>query len=176
VHIAGEHWRYTFQGDDMDGIDFRYLFTRLKGRISRRSYWLAMIYLAAISWLFYALVGFGIYTVSPQWAEEWAGRWSAPLLALIFGFPCFSVYAKRLHDRNRPAYLGFVILVPPLSIFLLRAIGNTAALPDLVALIYFAAYVVTVIIGFLLLIDLSFLRGTLGPNRYGPDPLKPLPD
>jgi uncharacterized membrane protein YhaH (DUF805 family) len=83
----------------------------------------------------------------------------------------FCVAAKRLHDRDQTAfYAPGVFLLIALRIAL-DVSGITRHSP--------AANVVTAIaalaIALWFIIALGTLRGTVGDNRYGPDPLPPPP-
>jgi hypothetical protein len=86
----------------------------------------------------------------------------ANLLAL---FAVLAVATKRLHDRDKSAWWLLLFYLVP-------AILQTIAY-------YTGAVEVRLILGlaclFIIiwyLIELGFLRGTTGPNRYGPDPLQ----
>jgi uncharacterized membrane protein YhaH (DUF805 family) len=71
--------------------------------------------------------------------------------------------AKRLHDRNKSAWwLILFYLVPGV----LDSIGEQFGGASLVFSL--AAFALS-IWG---LVELGFLRGTVGPNQYGPDPLR----
>lgn len=73
----------------------------------------------------------------------------ARLVALLLSFaslwPGLALMVKRLHDRNRSGWWIATAFVPILGV---------------VALIW-------------LLIEVWFLRGTLGSNRFGMDPVRP---
>jgi uncharacterized membrane protein YhaH (DUF805 family) len=72
------------------------------------------------------------------------------------------VSLKRLHDRNKSAWWLALFYAAP---FLLHsgayAVGADHAL-------YFSA--LAALINLWALIELGFLRGSLGPNRFGDDP------
>jgi uncharacterized membrane protein YhaH (DUF805 family) len=74
-----------------------------------------------------------------------------------------SLGAKRLHDRNKSAWwLVLFWLVPGV----LQGVGEQVGTIGLVLSI--AAFAIS-IWG---LVEIGFLRGTVGPNQYGPDPLE----
>ncbi len=65
------------------------------------------------------------------------------ILRLVILLPSLSVQVRRLHDMDRSAW-WLLLLVPPITI-----------------------------IGVIILLIMSIFPGTLGPNRYGPDPMLP---
>ena len=79
----------------------------------------------------------------------------------------FAVGVKRLHDRDKS---GWWILLFYLAPSVLGSIANTSEQP----LAGFILGVGSFVISIWALVELGFLRGTVGPNRYGPDPLQPL--
>jgi uncharacterized membrane protein YhaH (DUF805 family) len=75
----------------------------------------------------------------------------------------WAVAAKRLHDRDKSAWwLLLFYFAPPLLQARGHGTGSAALALDLVG----------VGIGIWALVELGFLRGTTGPNSYGPDPLR----
>jgi uncharacterized membrane protein YhaH (DUF805 family) len=133
----------------------------LKGRINRAPWWVGNIGLVFISIL---ILLFAMAT-TPY------------LLVLLLGtvYAGFALSLKRARDRDRPEW--YVIGLYALSVLssIARAVIPPSGLsfdqmtaPQMLMLIL---DVILSIWGLVLLIDLGFLRGTQGPNRYGPDPL-----
>jgi uncharacterized membrane protein YhaH (DUF805 family) len=86
---------------------------------------------------------------------------ASPLAAWCY----LAVSAKRLHDRGRSGWWTIPFIVfPGLIAQFDDRLGDAvaASLTELVASILFLWGV----------IETSFLKGTRGPNRYGPDPLE----
>jgi len=99
------------------------------------------------------------------------------LLSVIFFLPTLSVGVRRLHDVNRPGWLlGGLYLYAAATLAVTFALSTQAAnaVPDTrgmriaVALAMFFVLAVYAIWLFVL----NFMKGTSGPNRYGPDPLQ----
>ena len=65
------------------------------------------------------------------------------IIGVISLWPGLALAVKRLHDRNRSAWFLATILIP-------------------IAGIVFAIWVI---------VEVWFLRGTVGPNRFGEDPV-----
>ena len=74
---------------------------------------------------------------------------------------------KRLHDRNKSGWWVLLYWVAP---FVMLSVGFAGGLPEMaVNIVGFLALA----IGLWGLIELGGLRGTIGQNKYGPDPLAP---
>ena len=98
------------------------------------------------------------------------------LLVLLYVVALFAVYTKRLHDRNKSAWWLIPFVVIPWGLSVLKWV----AMPGLLALGphfgplgmgWGAAQLIATILGLWAFIELFFFRGTVGENRYGPDPL-----
>ncbi|BCJ92002.1 DUF805 domain-containing protein [Terrihabitans soli] len=133
----------------------------LQGRITRAPWWIGNIGITIIT----ILIAFFAMATSPYLL----------VVILIFVYAGFALSLKRAHDRDRP---DWYVIVP----YLLSLLSSVArftmissapeATPGTSELLLFAVDIVVSIWGLVLLIDLGFLRGTRGPNRYGPDPLE----
>ena len=132
------------------------LFFSFQGRINRQLYWLAVGFMTA---LLVALANIdyeagkskinviGLITLVALFAAMWAS------LALA---------AKRLHDRDKSNWWMVIFyLIPAVLRFFAEEMGGAGIVFTLVSL------------GFTLwgFVEVGFMRGTSGPNRYGPDPL-----
>ena len=139
-----------------------YLFTRVEGRIPRQTYWLGILAITVVGLPVIALAAF-------------FGGGTAGAIANLFFLWCgFALSAKRAQDRDRhyrcvAAYFALVAIRTNLSASQSKTIGRMASeqqpLLVIVSLI-FLAYVI------FLFIELGLRRGTVGPNKYGPDPLE----
>ena len=137
------------------------LFFSFGGRLNRLMWWLVGI---AIHFIF--MVGF---FVALGLAFAGAGRLALTGGLTLLGGVCWAALAvgsKRLHDRDKSAWWLLLFLVAPI---VLHAIGRHAAAPGgrIVGLAGTAIWLWAVV-------ELGFLPGTAGPNRFGPDPVPPL--
>jgi len=137
----------------MNNIDFKTLLFTYTGRINRAQYWTAVvIYIAAmvVLGIITFLIGMGMLFL---------------ILAVIVYIPMIvsgvMVGIKRLHDRDKS---GWWLLVFYLLPGVLSSLGPTIGANFIFSLAGFAVSVWG-------LVELGFLRGTPGPNQYGPDPL-----
>lgn len=136
-------------------MDWKYLFTGRDGRINRKPYWLGSIVLIVVS-IVLQLVLMPVL---------------GPLVTFVISLPiffaAFALSIKRGHDRDRPdAYIiAFYLL---LLGFQIVALTSDPLNPSMLAAVLGIPVGIWAIV---MLIDLGFLRGTRGANRYGPDPL-----
>ena len=135
-------------------MNWHYLFTSIEGRINRQPFWIALLCLLVPELIAHFMI------------DE---RWSS-IVSLILAYPSFAVLAKRGHDRNVPTWVPAVFIVGSVVFDLLVLLDLIDPLASPNTLSYVVG-VPVVIMGLILLIDFGFRRGTVGPNRYGPDPL-----
>jgi uncharacterized membrane protein YhaH (DUF805 family) len=158
-----------------------FLLTSFNGRIGRQQFWIgvALICVATVvlSMLMVAL-GLGQSTTVKGVTELSTGERSefirtrnsasalgSLIVAVLMAFPTIALGMKRRHDRDFSGYdvVGYVALT--LLIQLSQAFGILSGE------LTFALSIIMLIWGICLFILLGFLRGTTGPNTYGPDPL-----
>jgi len=96
------------------------------------------------------------------------------IVQLVFLYPSAALMVKRLQDRNRPGYFAAFLLVPLVLKGVTDVMGLTGNPFDQNALdyVFLAIIVVAAIWAF---VEIGCLRGTVGPNQYGPDPLDGAP-
>ena len=112
-----------------------------------------------------------------------------PVLGSIYSLalllPSLAVMARRLHDTNRTAWWMLLYLIPVLAfivlvIIVLVLLGTNAFDPwqandvewGVMGFLFLIWVLVSIAAGIVLLV-FWILPGTVGPNRYGPDPLQP---
>jgi uncharacterized membrane protein YhaH (DUF805 family) len=140
-------------------MNSRALFFSFSGRLNRTMWWLVGV---AVYFVF--MVGFWVAL-----GLAFAGAGAAAVIggvAAVFGtlWVGLAVGAKRLHDRDKSAWWLLLFFVAPAS---LHAAGRHAAAGGRVLSLMGTA------IALWAFLELGFLRGTVGPNRYGPDPMSP---
>jgi uncharacterized membrane protein YhaH (DUF805 family) len=149
-------------------MDFGYLYTSFEGRIGRKSYWIGTIILIIVM----MVVVFGaIFLIGGSiMANDFQTRMVTFVLQLLFLYPSAALMVKRLQDRNRPSYFAAFMLVPVILKGLTDLVGMTGDPLNQNALDYLFNIVIFAV-GIWFFIELGCLRGTVGPNQYGPDPL-----
>ena len=155
------------------------------GRINRSKYWLAVV-LWLVFWAIALPVCFlaGFYILGTNLVDgelpsgsDWLEKYvrlavDYAVLFIIFltlvsvsWISAFAIGVKRLHDRNKSGWLIVLFYVVP---SILGGIANTSEQ----AVASFVLGLGSVVISIWGLVELGFLRGTVGPNPYGPDPLQ----
>lgn len=173
------------------------LFTTTDGRISRKSWWLGVVILIVAGIVLTLLLGLVGLSVWPNMAafesgdsaaiaealaaSSRAAGWGSLVSFVIFAYPSYALSMKRRHDRDNNGldlqiYYGVAVVL-----LLLQALGigyEQMPIPGLEGvtvptpgLLISILSVITGVYAIYLLVVLGFLRGTAGPNQYGPDPL-----
>jgi uncharacterized membrane protein YhaH (DUF805 family) len=139
-------------------MNWGYLLNGFHGRISRRTFWIAMgiVVVANILACFIA--------------SQIGGSRLSAIVDLAFTYPEFAIALKRAHDRNLPVWLLVVFFTANAVFDLLDVLGwsGTPDEPNILSLFVAVPFVVFLLA---LLVELGFRRGTVGPNPNGPDPL-----
>jgi uncharacterized membrane protein YhaH (DUF805 family) len=137
-------------GAGVDGMrnDWKDIFLSSVGRMSRAPFLLASAVLIALT-AFYESIASSV--------THWVTGWFVYPVLVFCGA---SVLSKRLHDRGRSGWWSAVILLAIMVVW-----------PHPKGVV---AYLFTLVL-FWTLIDLGLMPGEQGVNRYGPNPLKPLP-
>jgi uncharacterized membrane protein YhaH (DUF805 family) len=138
-----------------------YLFS-FEGRISRKSFWLSSLAFVVICVLvlggFAAALGSAAFDAQKmKMSNTLAMLYNVAVLPFIW--PTSALYLKRLHDFGQG--LGRFW---PVLILTVLSLGLTFADYD------FAAGLIVIVVGVIWVI-VGCIKGTPGPNQYGPDPL-----
>jgi uncharacterized membrane protein YhaH (DUF805 family) len=158
-------------------------FLNFHGRASRLQFWVAVA--IVVPALMILLLVFWVYALSIPGAYENGGPtpmptdpfgiagmivWFAVLAGLIAGF--LAVTIRRLHDRGKAWWWVFILLIVPdllnIYVFAQTVTLGGANIGGLTQLCFFTGLALTL----WSLVELGFLRGTAGGNRFGPDPLE----
>lgn len=141
-------------------MDWLFLFNTFEGRITRQTFWIGMAILLVVEVLAHVL------------AEEIQGDRLSAIVDLAFAWPEFALCLKRAHDRNMPLWLliAFFGCSALLDFLTVLELSGTDDQPSLLSVAFALPFTV---LGLVLLLELGFRRGTVGPNPYGPDPLAP---
>ena len=148
-------------------MDWRTLLFSFHGRLNRAKYWLGFLVGAVISAVCVVTLAVLLNGLRMGIYGESGGIMAVVALMVIVLIVIFcsslALAFKRLHDRNKS---GVWLLLFWLAPSVLNAIGQSMAngAGAFVALVGAALAIWG-------LVEIGFLKGTTGPNDYGPDPL-----
>ena len=168
----------------------------MEGRISRKQFWLGVLGLIVagiILSLILSVVGLGVMAnmgaaaaggdpaavAAAISSSMRSAAWGSVIMFVIFAYPGYALSIKRRHDKDNSGLDVKIYYVLGIVILLLEALGIGMTIIDAGNGIQIPAPSMPLtILGFLigifgiyLLVVLGFLRGTAGPNQYGPDPV-----
>ncbi len=139
------------------------LFFKFDGRLNRAPFWIAALIFAVIN-IVLAVVGY---------LTDQSGVFQAlnGMLSIVILISSIAVGAKRLHDRNKSAwYLLLFYFVPGVLAAAGVLIGEFVEDSSIIATVLTLLAVALMVWAF---VELGCLRGTVGANPYGPDPVAP---
>lgn len=169
-------------------------FVGFEGRLNRQRWWLSAIAIAVVSLvvtlLILPLIGLSVIpSIDPNTSAADIGNviaatrsksgWVGLVLFLIFIYPTAAISIKRRHDRNNKGIDVWIYFVLVIIMELVSALGigmstmqvGEVSIP-VPGPIETGLGVIVGIYAIYLLVVLGFLKGTAGPNNYGPDPLQ----
>ena len=153
------------------------------GRIGRKMLWIYSIIWFLLIVVFAVLAGVGLMAyvhaadpslTVPEVVERTKelAPWVKLALGIVLMYPWVALGAKRFHDRGKPTWLALVGAAAYILLALLDPELTGMKFED--SPVFTGSYVgigmLNIVLGIWYLIELGFLRGTVGPNRYGPDP------
>ena len=159
-----------------------------QGRVNRAKFWAFYIGGSlAVDVIIIALIAIGsawsngtpqldiLNGTWPQTPAGWVSELSATLLYFVFAYAMMAQLVQRLHDRDKPAWWLAVFWGPTLALFAATfTVGRPAMtqfpMPGAALILgFFAAWLIMV----WFLVEILFLPGTSGNNRFGSDPRAP---
>jgi uncharacterized membrane protein YhaH (DUF805 family) len=147
-------------------MDYARLLFSFRGRVNRARYIVVQLALLTVWFLFWIKSPFQQWEIL-GWVLTTAMMWIN-----------MATTARRLHDRNRSGWWAIaVVVVNRLSflyygIFFGLSFGVDISIAEELLLVMGA--VGLSVLQTWIVIELLFVIGTDGPNRYGPDPTRPL--
>jgi uncharacterized membrane protein YhaH (DUF805 family) len=155
-------------------MDFQALYTTTAGRVSRKTWWIGVIILAVVGIVLTLLLG--AIGLGPSASS--AG-WGSLLVTLLLLYPSYCLSLKRRQDRGNNGLDLKILLGLSLLSSVLQTLGVGITASDIgngvmvpapagwfsILLLAIAAYAIY------MLVQLGFLRGTIGSNEYGADPV-----
>jgi uncharacterized membrane protein YhaH (DUF805 family) len=147
-------------------MDFGYILSSTQGRIPRSQWWAGLVVLVIIAVVLGLIIG---WVLGPTTI----GIIATLILQIILIYPAYCISAKRFQDRNKPGSLALI----GIGLGILQTLARLAGLsnPFNPTAVDWILNIALIIVGIWYLIELGILRGTIGPNQYGPDPLEGRP-
>ena len=155
-------------------MDWGHLLFGFNGRINRAKIWLWLL-VWLIAWIIVGIIATILVVVTNSLVI-------AVILYVVMGIAgavsYFAVIIKRLHDRGKSAWWVLVFVVLPGVLIgasmgaTLTAIIATGGQIEEMSPVGSILSLVGAAISLWAFVELWCLRGTVGPNRYGPDPLE----
>lgn len=148
-------------------MSFLRLFFSMEGRIGRGTYWMGLIGIAVVGFIA-GLILWGIFGAALILTG--GGRFTQFVVVTALLFPSYYVMAKRFQDRNESRLLA----LPGIGVTAVKAVLDLAHVtgdpwvPNALDNVFL---VIQVGIGLWYFIVLGCLRGTIGDNHYGSDPV-----
>jgi uncharacterized membrane protein YhaH (DUF805 family) len=146
------------------------LFFSFTGRINRTKYWIGIAVFVII-----AIISGTVAYIGEETPALHVLGFIIDVALLIAGL---AVGAKRLHDRDKSAWWLLVFYIVPSvllvigSLMFFYGIGAESAGGVIGSVVFYALGLGVLIWA---IVELGFLRGTIGANRFGPDPLAAAP-
>jgi uncharacterized membrane protein YhaH (DUF805 family) len=144
-------------------MDFGYILTSTEGRIPRSQWWAGVVIIAVIGIVLALVIGW-------VFGPTMIGLIATLILQVLLIYPSYALSAKRFQDRNKPGGLALIGIGLGILLTLARVVGLSN--PFAPTAIDWILNIALLIVGIWYLIELGCLRGTVGANDYGPDPIE----
>jgi uncharacterized membrane protein YhaH (DUF805 family) len=147
-------------------MDFGYILSSTQGRIPRSQWWAGLAVLVIVGVVLALIIAWALGPTT-------IGLIATLILQVILLYPSYALSAKRFQDRDKPGGLALIGIGLGIVQTLARLFGLSN--PFNPTAIDWVLNVALLIVGIWYLIELGILRGTVGSNQYGPDPLEGRP-
>lgn len=149
------------------GGPMKAMFFTFDGRIGRRTYWIGatlLIVALIVAVLPIAIVEAIFVSEGPM--SRW-GTIAIFILTLLAMVPAYSLTIRRINDLDQPAWTAWALV----GISVVDAARSSAGVAYGTNLLTMAFGILFALAFLWAVIVLGFRRGTIGPNRHGPDPV-----
>jgi uncharacterized membrane protein YhaH (DUF805 family) len=139
----------------------------LDGRVSRSQYWLRF---------YLPVLAIGLVLNLLQTVGLDGARTVSHVFNLLMLWPAIAVLVKRIHDRDKSGALVWLLYGPLLAAIVVTVVAIVGAVMNsgeagVLGLISGALWVVVIGVAVWFFVEFGCMRGTIGPNRFGPDPV-----
>ena len=152
-------------------MDLGETFLSVKGRLRRRHFWYGAAALALAEIALIALLCWSGDVSYVEYVHRTRRATMIDLAAFSFLFwPSLALTVKRLHDRNTSGWWAGLLHLLAFLMHVHLALGPVPGRNKLATLVGLVPSALFLLLASWLLVELIVLRGTVGPNPYGPDP------
>lgn len=140
------------------------LLTTFTGRINRQQWWIGFIIV-----LIGSLTGTLLLDPQSLTTDNPPPNWPDTIWQLVWLIPGTAITVKCFNDRDWPWWLGYASALVSMLLYLPPHFGMPVGpgVGTVSAVVFWGVLAMLLLV----FIDNGFIRGTDGPNRYGPDPL-----
>ncbi len=144
------------------------LFFTFDGRIGRSAFWTGLLLLAAFAItcavLYIGIIGMDAFLNAPKGSRS--NAIAVLIIYLLLFTPYLALLVKRLHDRGKSGWWSVVFIIPQYFYAFGDAMG-LAAIIGFSNLFHYLSGGFYAAATIWMLIELGFLKGLPGENRYG---------
>lgn len=141
--------------------------TSFKGRTSREAFNRFFLFLGIMAFV----VNFiDMYLINNTFNQE--ANSLILVYAVLFIVTLCALTARRLHDMNLSGRWQLLWHAMPVLIIIKMYCISHVSMPDYIAMTLIVSNAVVITLYVLFWMALNMMRGTKGPNKYGPDPLQ----
>lgn len=148
-----------------------FLFSNFEGRLSRGVFWWSVSLMMAAQ---VALTAAIARTIGLGWRDfafaERRALWVNLVVIAFFFWPSLALCIKRLHDRDLPGWWAALLHVLMFIVYIEQVAARPMMRDQATIMISLIPIAMLFLVGSWLVIELAFLSGTPGPNRFGPAP------
>ena len=141
---------------------FGQLLFSAQGRISRSQFWIRSLFLGL--GIFFLIIIFPFAALA-RTTTIYVVLYIFTAFFWLVQWPIIIIMIKRIHDRNKSGWTVLIYYVPST----LDAIVNFVWGRENPAAVTLS--LISLVIGIWFLVELGCMRGTMGDNRFGPDPV-----
>ena len=135
-----------------------------KGRVGRKVYNLYFLLPYTLIYLAFNMLDIAVGTYNPATGMGWISG----VFWVVSLWPVLAVTTRRFHDRELSGWRQAAYFVVFIIGSVLAGLGVPTGNVKLIA----AGALVTLIAMIVFIVEICFLKGTTGDNKFGPDPLK----
>ena len=147
------------------------LYFSFMGRLSRGMFWWAASVLFGAQLILTAALAraFGLGLRDFLYADRKA-LWVNLVVVAFFFWPSLALCVKRLHDRDLPGWWAGLLHVLMFTFYIQQVATRPILRDNAAVLMSMLPVAMLFLVGCWLIVELAFLRGTRGENRFGPPP------